>query len=141
MSLIANVILGFAESIANARNCVLKIRIKQNTINYSFGSKSSTNNELYEGHYGNVEFYLGDMANPVKFDVSPSDHGEHSTVDAIDNSISTKKYRAFMNNEAIERMFNVTGPKQELIVKLLYATIGGIAIIGVLLIAMYSGGA
>lgn len=141
MSVIANVILGFAQSIANSRNSILAIRITKTGVKYSFKPKSSNSEELKEGHYENVEFYLGDMANPVKFEVDPEKHNEHSTVDAIDNAIATKKYRTFMQQEALERMFNVTGPKQEQIMKLLYATIAGIVVIGILLIAMYSGGA
>jgi hypothetical protein len=141
MSVIANVILGFAQSVANARNSILVIRITKTGVKYSFKPKSSDSEKLYEGHYDNVEFYLGEMANPVKLDVNPEQYNKHSTVDVLENSISTKKYKTFMEQEALERMFNVTGPKQEQIMKLLYATIAGIVVIGILLIAMYSGGA
>lgn len=137
MSIIANAFLDIAKSFANMTNSVLKIRIKQDSINYSFGEKSSNEKEVYEGHYGNVEIYLGDMANPIKLDLEPEDYGKHRVVDVLDNAVSTKYYSTFMQQEAIERMFSITGPKTEKVMQLLYVTLAGLAIILVMQVAMF----
>lgn len=146
MSSIANAFLGVAESLANSTNSGYSIRIKENgEINIQFVPKESTDNRVWEDHYRNVCFYLGDAANPVKwtidFDSLPEAKKNKSRfVDMYDNLVATKYYKTFMEQEALSRMFNISGPQQDLIIKLLYANLAGMGMVAMLLLAIYGSG-
>lgn len=146
MSSIANAFLGVAESLANSFNSGYSIRIRENgEIEIKFVSKESTDNRLWENHYRNVCFYLGDSANPVKWTIDFENLPEKKKnasrfVDIVDNTVATKYYKTFMEQEALSRMFNISGPQQDLIIKLLYANLAGIAMAVMLVLALYGGG-
>lgn len=132
-------LLNAAKSMANSRNSTLQLVIRDNTIQYEYTSKSSSETRVYEDHYENAVVYIKDSAVPCKLDIDPQEHGENRVVDVLENAVTTKYYKTFMQQEALQRMFNVTGPKQEQILKLLYVIGGGVAIMIVILIAMYGG--
>ena len=141
MSAIANIILGFAKNIANMRNSFLAVRIKEKDVSFSFVSKNSE--KLYwEDHYPNIAFYFGESAVPFRFTVDKEivqKADENETIELLDNAISTKKYKTFMQNESTERMFNVKGASQDIMIKLLYLVAGLAGMNLIVLLAMYGG--
>lgn len=140
MSTIATAVLNLALSIASARNSGLSIRIRKNgEVKLSFVGKNSQSGVVWENHYKNVAFYLGEAANPVRWDFDVENYNGERVVDAIDNAISTKYYQTFMKQEALTRIFNISGPQQDTIIKLLYGILGGIVILAMLLLAIYGG--
>lgn len=140
MSVIANALLNLAESVANSRDSGLAVRIRPNgEVEKEFVSKSGTDRIVWENHYKNTAFYLGESAQPVKWDFDLSETQDRTVVSALDNAVTTKYYETFMQQEALSRIFNISGPQQDLIIKLLYAILAGIGIVAMLVMAVYGG--
>lgn len=139
MSVIATALLNLTMSIAESRGSGLAITLDKNNAEIEMVSKTSNDSKVWEGHYGNMDFYFKDVAQPVKFEIDPKNHGEDMVVDALEYGTTTKYYQTFMQQEALSRIFNISGPQQDLIIKLLY----GILALGVLtllmLMAIYGG--
>lgn len=138
MSVIGNMFLSVAKIFAQSSGSNLDIVIKENDVKFKFTKKKSDDKRIYENHYESAEFYIEDSANPVKLDWENKEWQKHNTVHVFDDFITTKYYKSFMQQESITRMFNISGPQQDLIIKLLYATLAGIAVLGVLLMALYA---
>lgn len=140
MSAIASALLNMALSVAESRGSGLAITLEENNAEMEFVNKKKNDKRVWEGHYRNVDFYLGDSAQPVYFDLDYKKRGANSIVDALDNATTTKYYQTFMNQEALSRMFNIQGPNQELIIKLLYGILALGALTLLMLVAIYGGG-
>ncbi|MFW5895294.1 MAG: hypothetical protein ACOCT9_00990 [archaeon] len=136
MSALANLLLGIAQSIANIRNSKMRIRLRENEVEFWFESKSS-NEIITENHYKDADIYIGNSANPVKFDFG--NYNDSSIIEAIDNLIATEYYKTIIQQTAIQRMFNIEGTKQEQIIRILYAIGAGLAIVLIMLLAQYGG--
>jgi len=137
--MIANLLLNAAKSMANSRNKSLQLVLRDNSIEYEFTSKNSSDERVYEDHYDNAVIYIKDSAVPCKLEIDPQSHGRSRVVDVLENAVTTKYYKTFMQQEALSRMFQVTGPKHDQILKLLYVIGGGLVITIIMLIAMYGG--
>jgi len=138
MSRMANIMFGFAKSIANTAGSGMAIRIGKNgNIETKFVSKKGSDSHIWENHYDGVAFYLGDSANPVRWDFKTENKGDETIVDALENSISTKRYKTFMQTQALSKIFNISGPQQDKIITLLYANIGVMIVVGMLVLAVY----
>lgn len=140
MSAIATAFLNMALSVAESRGSGLAITLDDNDAKLEFESKTDNSKRVWEGHYGNIDFYLGDSAQPVEFELDYKKYGAHSVVDALENATTTKYYQTFMQQEALSRMFNIQGPNQQLIIKLLYGILALGALTLLMLVAIYGGG-
>lgn len=140
---IANVILGLAQSIAEMRNQIFYIDIKEHSIDFGFRPKSSNENRIHENHYDNIAVYIDGSANPVKISLQETnsiwEEGKESVFNIVDNLITTKHYRTFMKQEAIERAYSVKGTNTEKLVQFMYVIIGLLAVNLIMLVAIYGG--
>lgn len=139
MSRLANAFMSIAFSIANYTNSGLAIEINETSAEWWFRPKNSDENRVWENHYEDIAFYLGDSAQPVKWTFDLENVKNRKEVNALENAVATKYYKTFMKQESISRMFSISGPKTEQMMKLLYGVIGGIVVIAMLQLAMYGG--
>lgn len=140
MSVIATTLFNMAMSFAESRGSGLAITLEKNNAELEFQNKEKNDKRVWEGHYGNVDFYLEDSAQPVKFEIEPEKYGANNAVDALDNATTTKYYQTFMQQEALSRIFNIQGPQQDMIIKLLYGIFALGALTLLMLVAIYGGG-
>ncbi|WP_292484211.1 hypothetical protein [Methanohalobium sp.] len=130
MQIIANALLNMAKSIAKSSGSGLEIRVKENTINVKFVPKENTDKRVWENYYKNAAIYIKDSANPVKINVNRDNIGNLT----VDNLVASSYYASVMRMDSIKKMYGVSGSKDDMIEKLMYACLAGIAVIALLII-------
>lgn len=137
MSRIANFVLGIANSIATLRGSTLRVRVTSEGAEYYFRAKDSEK-EHWEDFYSNVGIYLGKSANPIKLDFEDMQE-KGGIVNALDHSITSKSYETFMQQEALQRLFDIRGGSRDRMMYIMYGILAAQGIALVLLLAQYGG--
>lgn len=129
MRRLANFTLTMAKAFASLSGSKLEIRTEDNSVSVRFTKPVDTETRLWKDYYSNAAIYIKDACEPVYLERKKEESGEY-------NIKSSNYLKTFMEQQVIKQSFNAKGMKNQRLEYLLYACLGGIGVVAMLMLVI-----